>query len=112
MKLVIFHCLCFDFVFISFRDTVLHGKDADLTYDINSSILDNVTAALETAFPGIPVHATFGNHDYYPTDQFPPHNNQLYNDSLVRWGNWSLQVSQRDSFRKGIMFCCTLQFLY
>ena len=84
-----------------FRDTVLHGKDADLSYQTNSDILDNVTQAMSKAFPGKPVYATFGNHDYYPTDQFPPHNNELYNDTLFRWSNWIMEPTQNSNFRKG-----------
>ena len=84
-----------------FRDTVLHGKDADLSYQTNSDILDNVTQAMSKAFPGKPVYATFGNHDYYPTDQFPPHNNELYNDTLLRWSNWIMEPTEKSNFRKG-----------
>ena len=88
-------------VLYAFRDTVLHGKDADLSYQTNSDILDNVTQAMSKAFPGKPVYATFGNHDYYPTDQFPPHNNELYNDTLLRWSNWIMEPTENSNFRKG-----------
>ena len=84
------------------RDTVLHGKDEDLSYQTNSDILDNVTEALADAFPGKHVYATFGNHDYYPSNQFPPHNNELYNDTLLRWNNWIMDPSQNSNFRKGM----------
>ena len=83
------------------RDTVLHGKDKDLSYSINAGILDNVTDAIKTALPNVPVYATFGNHDYFPSDQFPPNNNQLYNDTLNRWRSWLDDPTQHDNFRKG-----------
>lgn len=83
------------------RDTVLHAKDEDLNYTINAGILDDTTAVLKAALPGVPVYATFGNHDYWPNNQFPPTNNALYNDTLKRWKEWIADSSQSENFRKG-----------
>lgn len=47
------------------------------------------------------MYATYGNHDYYPHDQFPPHNNELYNRTLEQWKSWINDVQQEDNFRKG-----------
>ncbi|XP_060573306.1 acid sphingomyelinase-like phosphodiesterase 3a [Ruditapes philippinarum] len=85
-------------------DTVLHGKNEDLSYDINAGILENVTEVIKTTLPGVPVYATFGNHDYFPNNQFPPNNNLLYNDTLNRWKSWLDDPSQHDNFRKGAYY--------
>lgn len=85
-------------------DSVLHGKDQDLNYTVNSDILDVTTNILKTTLPGVPVYASFGNHDYYPTDQFPPINNALYNDTLERWRSWINDSTQDANFRKGAYY--------
>ncbi|XP_045189493.2 acid sphingomyelinase-like phosphodiesterase 3a isoform X2 [Mercenaria mercenaria] len=92
-------------------DTVLHGKDKDLSYTINAGILDNVTDVIQTTLPGVPVYATFGNHDYWPNNQFPPHNNLLYNETLDnRWRQWLNDSSQDDNFRKGAYYTKTTRY--
>ncbi|XP_060573305.1 acid sphingomyelinase-like phosphodiesterase 3a [Ruditapes philippinarum] len=85
-------------------DTVLHAKNEDLSYDIYAGILDNVTDVIKTTLPNVHVYATFGNHDYFPYNQFPPYNNLLYNDTLDRWGSWLNDLSQQDNFRKGAYY--------
>ena len=55
-------------------------------------------------FPGIKVYATFGNHDYYPSNMFPPHGNGIYNDTYVIWEEWINETSQVDNFLKGIIW--------
>lgn len=77
----------------------MHTSDENLSYDHNSVTLSNVTDVLKTL--GIPVYASFGNHEYYPTNQFPPENNQLYNDTWERWAMWVNDETQGDNFRKG-----------
>ncbi|KAL4233327.1 Acid sphingomyelinase-like phosphodiesterase 3a [Mactra antiquata] len=82
-------------------DTILHGKDADLSYEMNAVMLQNTTDVLRNVLPNVPVYATYGNHDYWPNNQFPPHNNLLYNDTWIRWEDWVNDPSQEDNFRKG-----------
>ncbi|KAK3590104.1 hypothetical protein CHS0354_041150 [Potamilus streckersoni] len=83
------------------RDTVLHGKDQDLSLDINSDILKNITFLLKRAFPLKPVFAAYGNHDYWPTDQFPAENNELYNRTLIWWRSWINDAKEEINFLKG-----------
>lgn len=85
-------------------DTVFHGKDEDLSYMINANILENTTDILRDVLPHVPVYATFGNHDYFPNNQFPPNNNLLYNDTLKRWRQWINDPSQDENFRKGAYY--------
>ena len=78
---------------------MLHGGDEVLSYDIDAGILENTTNALkELSFP---VYSSFGNHDYFPNNQFPPQNNLLYNDTWDRWSEWVGDITQGDTFRKG-----------
>ena len=88
--------------FIIFRDTVLHTSDDNLNYTINAGILTNVTDRLKQGFPGKTVYASFGNHDYWPNDQFPPENNLLYNDTWARWQQWINDDTQKSNFLKGL----------
>ncbi|XP_052771999.1 acid sphingomyelinase-like phosphodiesterase 3b [Mya arenaria] len=85
-------------------DTVLHTGNENLNYTINADILDNVTEIIDNVMGSVPVFATFGNHDYYPNNQFPPTNNLLYNDTWDRWGAWIGDVTQEGNFRKGAYY--------
>lgn len=82
-------------------DTVAHIKDANLSVDINMDILQNITVALTNAFPNKTVYATFGNHDYWPSDQFPNVTNDIYNRTAQMWSHWIEEPEQLDNFRKG-----------
>nr|KAG5704634.1 hypothetical protein BaRGS_025276 [Batillaria attramentaria] len=53
-------------------DTVAHIHDDHLSVNINMDIMQNLTTAITKAFPNKTVYATFGNHDYYPTNQQTP----------------------------------------
>ncbi|KAL3864256.1 hypothetical protein ACJMK2_005957 [Sinanodonta woodiana] len=90
-------------------DTVLHGKDEDLSITINSDILKNLTDLLKTAFPQKTVFSAYGNHDYWPTDQFPDGNNELYNRTLVEWGSWINNTNQEINFLKGGYYTLLLE---
>ncbi|KAH3787782.1 acid sphingomyelinase-like phosphodiesterase 3b [Dreissena polymorpha] len=85
-------------------DTVLHASDSDLNYDVNAAIHKNTTDLIKSVLPGVHVYASFGNHDYWPNNQFPPANNRLYNDTLERWGPWINDSSQDNYFRKGAYY--------
>ena len=56
---------------------------------------------MKEQFPNVTVYATFGNHDYYPRDQYPPHNNEIYNDTYTLWKSWINDLSQDQYFLKG-----------
>ena len=89
------------FPFLS--DTVLHAPDEELSNAVNNEIIENATNALKSAFPSTPIYATFGNHDYHPSDQYPAHNNQLYNVTLLKWMTWISDSTQDEPFLKGMV---------
>lgn len=91
----------FYMTFTLFRDTVAHIKDAYMNVSLNMEILQNLTTALDNSFPDKIVYATFGNHDYYPTDQFPHFNDVIYNITANMWKKWIGDETQMDNFRKG-----------
>ena len=101
MTQIIQHIIHVNIALIIYRDTVLHARDEELSNAINNEIIENVTNALKSAFPDIPIYATFGNHDYYPSDQYPGYNNQLYNATLLKWMSWISGPSQDEPFLKG-----------
>lgn len=82
-------------------DTVAHITDDHMSVDINMDVLQNLTTALTDGFPNKSVYATFGNHDYYPTNQFPTTNNIIYNRTANMWQHWIQEDEQLDNFRKG-----------
>ena len=88
------------------RDTVAHISDDDLNVTINMDILKNITTALKDAFPDKKVYASFGNHDYYPSDQFPDFNNIIYNRTAEMWESWIEEPEQMANFRKGECVVC------
>ncbi|KAH3787773.1 acid sphingomyelinase-like phosphodiesterase 3b [Dreissena polymorpha] len=85
-------------------DTIVHASDKELNYEINAEVLTNITDLLKSVLPGVKVYASFGNHDYWPNNQFPPANNRLYNDTLDRWESWINDSSQHNNFRKGAYY--------
>ncbi|KAL5022238.1 hypothetical protein ScPMuIL_001393 [Solemya velum] len=90
-------------------DNVLHGKDEDLNLTRNNEILTRLTSLLSDAFPDIPIYPTFGNHDYWPTDQFPAHGNTLYNLTLENWKQWINDTVQENNFLKGAYYTVKTQ---
>ncbi|KAJ8316809.1 hypothetical protein KUTeg_004713 [Tegillarca granosa] len=82
-------------------DNTLHTGDDNVDFEIHDAILGNITQLLKENFPEVPVYATFGNHDYYPHNQFPPHGNELYNRTYIKWKTWINDSSQMEYFLKG-----------
>lgn len=82
-------------------DTAPHVKVDYLSTDIVINQIRNITELIKAYFPSVPVYATFGNHDYYPKDQFPPHNNKIYNATYSVWKSWIGDDSQQHTFLKG-----------
>ncbi|KAK7486174.1 hypothetical protein BaRGS_00022497, partial [Batillaria attramentaria] len=90
-------------------DTVAHIKDEHLSVSINMDVLQNITTALTNAFPSKLVYATFGNHDYYPNNQFPASNNVIYNITADMWKDWIGDEQQMNNFRKGGYYTAVTQ---
>lgn len=85
-----------------YRDTAPHVDKRNLSKEINEELVRNVTQVMKNNFPDKPVYATFGNHDYYPRDMFPPHGNEIYNDTYRIWKEWINEDSQTANFLKGL----------
>ncbi|XP_046572573.1 acid sphingomyelinase-like phosphodiesterase 3b [Haliotis rubra] len=85
-------------------DNVAHIADqyTNETYVVH--ILRSITDALKTAFPGVKVYATMGNHDWYPSDQYPVISHFLYNATAELWEDWIGDASQLQNFRKGAYY--------
>ncbi|XP_076438432.1 LOW QUALITY PROTEIN: acid sphingomyelinase-like phosphodiesterase 3b [Babylonia areolata] len=87
-------------------DTVAHISDDHLSVDQNLDILQNITRLLQTAFPDKTVYASYGNHDYYPANQFPDLDvdsldSLIYNRTAEMWKDWIGDSAQLDTFRLG-----------
>ncbi|XP_067657506.1 acid sphingomyelinase-like phosphodiesterase 3b [Haliotis asinina] len=85
-------------------DNVAHIADqyTNETYVVH--ILRSITDALKTTFPGVKVYATMGNHDWYPSDQFPVISHFLYNATAELWEDWIGDAEQMANFRKGAYY--------
>ncbi|XP_048249590.1 acid sphingomyelinase-like phosphodiesterase 3b isoform X2 [Haliotis rufescens] len=85
-------------------DNVAHIADqyTNETYVVH--ILRSITDALKAAFPGVKVYATMGNHDWYPSDQFPVDSHSLYNATADLWKDWIGDTNQVENFRKGAYY--------
>ena len=77
-------------------------KDNVTSRAVYEHIISNITTALKSKFMSTPVYAVFGNHDYYPAHQFPPHNNHMYNEIYENWKDWVNNDTQKDNFLKGM----------
>lgn len=82
-------------------DTVAHISNDQLTESINMDLIQNLTNAIRQRFPYTPVYPAFGNHDYYPTSQFPAISNYIYNHTAHLWRDWIIEEEQLKNFRKG-----------
>ncbi|XP_060581958.1 acid sphingomyelinase-like phosphodiesterase 3b [Ruditapes philippinarum] len=82
-------------------DTVPHVDNTHLSIALNEELVRNVTELMKNEFPNTPIYATFGNHDYYPNNMYPPHGNEIYNDNYNLWKVWINDTSQDKNFLKG-----------
>ncbi|XP_045191532.2 acid sphingomyelinase-like phosphodiesterase 3b [Mercenaria mercenaria] len=82
-------------------DTVPHVANPFLSTALNEELVRNVTELMQNEFPDIPIYATFGNHDYYPSNLYPPHGNEIYNETYELWKKWINDTSQDQYFLKG-----------
>ncbi|XP_048249719.1 acid sphingomyelinase-like phosphodiesterase 3b [Haliotis rufescens] len=81
-------------------DNVAHIEDQYTNETYVVQILRSITDALKAAFPGVKVYATMGNHDWYPSDQFPVDSQSLYNATADLWEDWIGDAEQMANFRK------------
>lgn len=91
-------------------DSVPHVAATHLSTELNKEIIRNITQLMHDQFPSVPIYATFGNHDYYPRDQYPPHNNEVYNATYLLWHSWIGDVSQEHYFLKGGYYTVKTQY--
>uniref|UniRef100_A0A0B7AV20 Calcineurin-like phosphoesterase domain-containing protein n=1 Tax=Arion vulgaris TaxID=1028688 RepID=A0A0B7AV20_9EUPU len=82
-------------------DSVAHIKDANMTLAINLQILENITTALNSSFPQVPVYASLGNHDFYPSNQADYKESQIYLSVAELWKDWISNQTQIESFKEG-----------
>lgn len=96
----------------SFRDTVPHVSNAYLSLSKNKELVRNITHLMKDAFPHVPTYATFGNHDYYPSDQVQSHGNSIYNATYELWKIWINDTTQEKYFLKGIIIKFNMSILF
>ncbi|XP_046548538.1 LOW QUALITY PROTEIN: acid sphingomyelinase-like phosphodiesterase 3b [Haliotis rubra] len=82
-------------------DNVAHIQNQFLNQSLNLKIIEKITDALKSEFPGVPVYGTMGNHDWYPADQFPVQQAFLYNATAELWRDWIGDKEQIENFKKG-----------
>ncbi|RUS80810.1 hypothetical protein EGW08_011431, partial [Elysia chlorotica] len=93
---------------LSESDTVAHIKDPYTSLPENLKIIKNVTDLLEESLPGIPVYASLGNHDFYPSDQAEGNESEIYREVGGMWEDWISSQGQVDRFEKGGFYAKTL----
>lgn len=93
-------------------DSTPHIKDNVASHDMYRDILTNITRELKEVFNSTTVYAAFGNHDYYPGHQFPPNNNDMYNEIYEEWKDWINDEQQKANFQKGIVHKYILMCLF
>ena len=81
-------------------DTAPHWPYRDWSYVFPK--LRRVSSMLRTAFPNAQILPAIGNHDAYPSDQFPDNNSTFYHEYLERsgWGELLPEAARR-TFRRG-----------
>ncbi|XP_013408237.1 acid sphingomyelinase-like phosphodiesterase 3b [Lingula anatina] len=65
------------------------------------NIISNLTGILMDIFPNTKVYAAHGNHDYFPANQLPPHENEIYRAVANMWQRWYRDSEANRTLRKG-----------
>ncbi|XP_013408236.1 acid sphingomyelinase-like phosphodiesterase 3b [Lingula anatina] len=65
------------------------------------STISNLTGILMDIFPNTKVYAAHGNHDYFPANQLPPHENEIYRAVANMWQRWYRDSEANRTLRKG-----------
>jgi sphingomyelin phosphodiesterase acid-like 3 len=82
-------------------DSVAHIKDSELSLQANLEILQNITTALDDSFRDVPVYASLGNHDFYPSDQATDTPSDIYGNVSRMWEQWIVNQSQVEQLSEG-----------
>ncbi|XP_041348060.1 acid sphingomyelinase-like phosphodiesterase 3b [Gigantopelta aegis] len=85
-------------------DNVAHIEDEHLSMELNIHILTNITSLFGQYFPTTTVYAALGNHDYFPTHQFPSSSNVMYNTMGDLWAGWINDTEQVENFKRGAFY--------
>ena len=95
-----------------FSDDTPHiYNDTFLNKKVVYSIIDNLTAILETNFPNSTVFSALGNHDWSPKSQLPGAPDEFYDTIAGRWQEWLKSASANATFRRGIALLLFSQHL-
>ncbi|XP_062857098.1 acid sphingomyelinase-like phosphodiesterase 3a [Trichomycterus rosablanca] len=81
-------------------DNPPHVPADKLSTDTVINIISNMTHTIRQFFPQLPVYPALGNHDYWPQDQLPVKNNDIYEAAAKLWGPWLLPEALA-TLRKG-----------
>ncbi|KAK3771033.1 hypothetical protein RRG08_002081 [Elysia crispata] len=89
-------------------DTVAHIADSNTSLSENLRIIERVTDLLEHGLAGIPVYASLGNHDFYPSDQAEGGQSEIYRAVGDMWKDWIGNHSHVPRFESGGFYSKTL----
>ncbi|KAG7316394.1 hypothetical protein KOW79_019935 [Hemibagrus wyckioides] len=81
-------------------DSPPHVPADKLSTDTVINMISNMTHTIRQFFPQLPVYPALGNHDYWPQDQLPENENDIYEAAAKFWSPW-LQPEALVTLRKG-----------
>ncbi|KAK2864275.1 hypothetical protein Q7C36_003429 [Tachysurus vachellii] len=81
-------------------DSPPHVPADKLSPDTVINMISNMTQTIRQFFPQLPVYPALGNHDYWPQDQLPENENDIYQAAAKLWSPW-LQPEALVTLRKG-----------
>lgn len=67
-------------------DSAPHLEDKLASEDWVIGTLTNITSLIRFHFSTTKLYSVFGNHDYWPADQFPTYSSQIYQNASELWG--------------------------
>ena len=87
------------------RDNPPHVYNKSLNDLVSTELIKeltrNITDLLDETFPDMLVLPMIGNHDYYPKNQLPGENNELYDAYTDMWSHWLEEPTAIETFRRG-----------
>ncbi|KAF7690498.1 acid sphingomyelinase-like phosphodiesterase 3a [Silurus meridionalis] len=81
-------------------DSPPHVPADKLSTDTVINMISNMTHTIRQFFPQLPVYPALGNHDYWPQDQLPPNQDDIYQAAARIWSPW-LKKDALTTLRKG-----------
>uniref|UniRef100_A0A8C5PX50 Acid sphingomyelinase-like phosphodiesterase n=1 Tax=Leptobrachium leishanense TaxID=445787 RepID=A0A8C5PX50_9ANUR len=81
-------------------DSMPHLPVNDLSTKMVIDMIGNMTTTIRTLLPDLLVYPAFGNHDYWPQDQFPVAGSEVYTAAAEFWKPW-LNDDALYTLRKG-----------